>query len=92
MLCRRQLSESQVSRSSQISFAFLVFDSLAAYYLLLVLSYFAVNFCFGHATVLARFKGVLLTLECNRDLENLSLVENVSENTALIARLALFLA
>jgi hypothetical protein len=92
MLCRRQLSESQVSGSSQISFAFLVFDSLAAYYLLLVLSYFAVDFCFGRATVLARLKGVLLTLECNRDLENLSLVENVSENTALIARLALFLA
>jgi hypothetical protein len=89
MLCHRQLSESRVSGSSRISFAFLVFDSLVAYYLSFVLSGFAVNFCFGHATVLTRFKGILLTLECNRDL---SLVENVRENTALIARLALFLA
>jgi hypothetical protein len=47
---------------------FLVFDSLVAYYLSFVLSDFAVNFCFGHATVWTRVKGVLLTLESNRDL------------------------
>ena len=89
MLCHRQLSESQVSGSPRISFAFLVFGSLVAYYLSFVLSEFAVNFCFGHATVLTRFKGVFIDIGVQ---PRSDLVENVHESTALIARLALFLA